>query len=108
MTDKYDRREKIKDSLLGQLVAKGADICLFEDLINDYMEMWDLKEQLIRDVRVNGLTKTYETATGNGAEKDNPSVKLVPAINKQMLALLKQMGISTDTVVKEGASNDDL
>lgn len=92
-----------------QLAAKGADIELFNDQINDYMSMWDLKETLKDDIQKNGLRLNYTTSNGGKAEKDNPSVKQLPMVNKQMLMLLKQMDISTDKAVKAGGrSNDDL
>lgn len=102
-------RKRIKKSLEKQLEAKGADIELFQDQINDYMTMWDLKERLKDDVEENGLRLEYMAANGGKAEKDNPSVKQIPLINKQMLMLLKQLDVSTDKVVKDsGETNDDL
>ena len=90
-----------------QLAAKGADIDMFNDQINDYMTMWDLKEQLKDDIKEHGLRMKYLTANGGYAEKDNPSVKQLPLINKQMLMLIKQLDISTDKVVKDGEEADD-
>lgn len=102
-------RKRIKKSLEKQLEAKGADIELFQDQINDYMTMWDLKERLKDDVEENGLRLEYMAANGGKAEKDNPSVKQIPLINKQMLMLLKQLDVSTDKVVKDGGEiNDEL
>lgn len=101
-------RRRVKKSLEEQLSAKGADIELFNDQINDYMAMWDLKERLKDDIEENGLRLGYKTANGGLAEKDNPSVKQLPMVNKQMLMLLKQMDISTEKVVKDGEENDDL
>lgn len=102
-------RKRVKRSLTEQLKAKGADVDIFMDQINDYMAMWDLKENLKDDIAENGLRMLYITANGGKAEKDNPSVKQLPAVNKQMLMLLKQMDISTDKAVKDGGdSGDDL
>ena len=90
-----------------QLEAKDADIDMFNDQINDYMTMWDLKEKLKDDIEEHGLRMKYLTANGGYAEKDNPSVKQLPLINKQMLMLLKQLDISTEKVVKDGEDADD-
>ena len=100
-------RKEIEKSLKEQLAAKGADIDLFNDQIRDYMVMWDLKETLKDDICKNGLRLNYRTANGGLAEKDNPSVKQLPLINKQMLMLLKQLEISTDKVTKNGDDADD-
>ena len=80
---------------------------MFNDQINDYMTMWDLKEKLKDDIEEHGLRMKYLTANGGYAEKDNPSVKQLPMINKQMLMLLKQLDISTDKVAKDGEDADD-
>ncbi len=100
-------RSRVKKSLIEQLKAKGADIDIFTDQINDYMAMWDLKECLKADIEENGLRMMYSTANGGRAEKDNPSVKQLPAVNKQMLMLLKQMEISTDNAVRKGGDKSD-
>lgn len=100
-------RKEIQKSLKEQLSAKGADIDLFNDQIQDYMALWDLKEQLKDDINEHGLRLYYSTANGREVEKDNPSVKQLPLINKQMLMLLKQLDISTDKVIKDGGDADD-
>ena len=77
--------------------------------INDMSDINALFKEFVGDILENGLRMMYQTANGGKAEKDNPSVKQLPAVNKQMLMLLKQMNISTDKAVKEGGdSGDDL
>lgn len=92
------RRKEIRKSLIEQLENKGADIALFADQVEDYMQLWDLKEMLIEDIRETGLR------TGDG--KDNTSPKQLPIVNRQMLALLKVLGVTTDGIV--GEEDDDL
>lgn len=101
-------RKRVRKSLVEQLEAKGADIDLFTDQINDYMHLWDLKELLQEDIKENGLRLAYRTAAGNLTQKDNPSVKSITTVNKQMLTLLRHLGISTDNAVKGGISIDEL
>ena len=91
-------RKSVRKSLIEQLKRRGSDIALFEDQIEDYMAQWDLKEALIDDIRETGLR------TGDG--KDNSSVKMLPIVNRQMLAILKALKISPDDVLIEG--DDDL
>jgi hypothetical protein len=91
-------RKNVRKTLLEQLKRRGADIALFEDQVEDYMAMWDLKEALIEDIRETGL----RTVDG----KDNASPKQLPIVNRQMLALLKTLKIAPDDVLIEG--EDDL
>lgn len=92
------RRKEIKKSLIEQLRSRGSDIALFADQVDDYMQLWDLKEMLIEDIRETGLR------TEDG--KDNTSPKQLPIVNRQMLSLLKTLGVTTDNIV--GEENDDL
>ena len=89
------RRKEIRKSLVEQLKNKGADIALFADQVDDYMQLWDL---LIEDIKETGLR------TSDG--KDNSSPKQLPIVNRQMLSLLKVLGITTDGIV--GEEDDDL
>lgn len=91
-------RKNVRKTLLEQLKRRGADIALFEDQVEDYMAMWDLKEALIEDIRETGL----RTVDG----KDNASPKQLPIVNRQMLALLKTLKIAPDDVLIGG--EDDL
>ena len=100
-------KRRVRKSLEEQLAAKGADVDLYLDQINDYMDLWDLKESLIKDIKENGLRMMYEGSTGP-VEKDNPSPRQLPIVNRQMLAILKQLDISTGNIVKDGAGSDDL
>ncbi len=100
-------KRRVRKSLEEQLAAKGADVDLYLDQINDYMDLWDLKESLINDIKENGLRMMYEGTTGK-VEKDNPSPRQLPIVNRQMLAILKQLDISTGNIVKDGAGSDDL
>lgn len=95
---KKTRRKEIKKSLIEQLRSRGSDIALFADQVDDYMQLWDLKEMLIEDIRETGLR------TEDG--KDNTSPKQLPIVNRQMLSLLKTLGVTTDNIV--GEEDDDL
>ena len=93
-------RKRVEKSLRQQLISKGADVEIFKNLIDDYMGLWDLKEMYFEDVKENGLRVDG---------KENTSPKQIPIVNRQMLAILKQMDITTDNVVREdGEENDAL
>lgn len=93
-------RKRVEKSLKQQLVSKGADVEIFENMIDDYMRLWDLKEMYFQDVKENGLRVDG---------KENTSPKQIPIVNRQMLAILKQLDITTENVVREdGEENDAL
>ena len=64
------------------------------------MRLWDLKEMYFQDVKENGLRVDG---------KENTAPKQIPIVNRQMLAILKQLDITTENVVREdGEENDAL
>lgn len=87
------KRREIKNALNAALMEKGADSAFYKDQIDKYMDLWDMYLLLAKDVKENGLR--YPTVSPSGAEiiKDNPSVKNLPAYNKQMIMQLKMMGL---------------
>jgi len=91
-------RKRVEKSLKQQLVSKGADVEIFKNMIDDYMRLWDLKEMYFQDVKENGLRVDG---------KENTSPKQIPIVNRQMLAILKQMDITTDNVVREDGEDND-
>lgn len=87
------KRREIKNALITALKEKGAESAFYMDQIDKYMDLWDMYLLLAKDVKENGLR--YPTVSPSGAEviKDNPSVKNLPAYNKQMIMQLKMMDL---------------
>lgn len=89
---------KIKNSLVEQLIKRGADVDVFRDLIDDYIKYTKLEREMQKDIKENGLSYTATSATGKEYIKDNPSVKNAVLYNKQRLAILAQLDLTTKTV----------
>lgn len=85
-----------------QLALIGAAKPHYEDLIRDYMSLWETKKSLQKDIKDRGIVYEEYTATGIEVKKNNPSVKDLVAINKQMLSLLKELGLTTSKVGDDG------
>lgn len=49
-------RDKIRDDLLGQMRSNGVTHGHFLDLVEDYMAMWDIKNNLIADIEERGVS----------------------------------------------------
>lgn len=90
-------RKSIEKNLTDQLKAKGANNDLYADMVQDYLVLWDLKEKLKADVKAYGLRCHYETATGS-VERDNPSAKQIPVVNREMRALLRDLGLTIEDI----------
>ena len=100
-------KSQIRKSLTEQLNEMGAKVAHFEDLINDYLALYDVKNQLIKEIKDRGVTYPDYSAAGVAMQKNNPSTKDLVSVNRQMLAILKELGVST-TSIKKPEDNDEL
>ena len=89
-------KESVRQSLMKQLHDKGADVSHFVDLVNDYMALWAVKDKLVADIDGRGITYVDVSSVGVKMTKNNPSVKELIMVNKQMLMVLKELGLTTD------------
>lgn len=107
-TPRAPNKGKIKKSLIAQLQAKRAFVPHFYDKICDYMELYEIKKALQKDIKDRGVS--YETKSANGVDivKQNQSIKDLVAVDKQMLAILKELGLTTDAPTGISDENEDL
>ena len=90
-----NHQTEIENSLLEQLALLGAMKEHYIDLIRDYMGLWEVKTALLSDIKSRGVTFRDKSSIGVEMQKNNPSVKELVMVNKQMLSLLKELGLST-------------
>jgi phage terminase small subunit len=98
--------KNVEASLIGQLRASGADIDAFRALIGDYMALYRISEALKRDIRKRGTIVECTGSTGQRITKPNASIKELRDTNKSMLTILRQLGLSIDTVQASGADDE--
>lgn len=99
--------KKIKASLIKQLKNKGADVEHFLGLIDDYIWYFNQEKAMQKDIKTRGRTYKAISASGFEVEKENPSVKDAVIYNKQKLAILKQLELTTDNVGTTGDDDED-
>lgn len=100
------KKTDIKESLLAQLKAKGADVAHFISLVDDYMFLYDQVQRMKKDIKRLGLVYEAVSAAGKSYEKENPAVKQIILYNRQMLAILKELELSTEEAA--GGADDEL
>ena len=86
-------RELIKKDLLSQLKERGMTQSYYISLIDDYLYLWDVKNELVENIRENGVTITYNNGGGQSGEKKNDCVPELTKVNGQMLKLLNELGL---------------
>lgn len=94
-------KKTIREALVHQLQAKGADKEHFLSLIEDYCWYWEQHHAMQKDIKKRGRTYEALSSQGKKYEKDNPSVKNAQLYSKQMLAILKELGLTTSSVIKD-------
>ena len=89
-----------------QLKEKNADVEHFISLVDDYVWYYEQQKAMQHDIKKRGLS--YKTISSQGKEylKDNPSIKNAVMYNKQKLAILKEMQLTTANVIKTDGDDD--
>ena len=96
--------KEIKKDLLDQLKENEIYGKHYEDLINDYMALWDIKNRLIADIKERGVSVEWNNGKQVGRKKNDS----IPELNKtsaQMLKILAELGLKPSP--KENGDNDD-
>lgn len=99
------QKKEVRDDLIHQLILKGADTPAFIDLIDKYMELWDVFEHLSRDIAERGVMYEDYSSIGVKMMKNNPSVKDRAIVLQRMQDVLRQLKITTD--MEAGECADD-
>lgn len=97
---------KLRKSFIEQLKLHNADIEVFKLLIDDYLALFSVSEALKADISERGEIIREKNTAGYEVCKCNPSIKELRDTNKSMLAILKQLNLSLDTVLTD--SEDEL
>lgn len=92
MTYEKDRKI-IKDDLLKQLKENGLTRSYYISLVDDYMDLWDVKNELIAQIKEHGVMITYNNGGGQSGRKKNDCVPELTKLNAQMLKLLNELGL---------------
>lgn len=101
-----DKIIAIREDLKNQLITQNKFGKQFDDLIEDYIFLVRLKDNLQYDISINGLR--YDSMTGNGytTSKPNESVQNLLKVNAQMLKILQDLDLKAPD--EGGDDGDDL
>ena len=100
-----DNKEAIKEDLKNQLMSQNKFGKQFDDMIEDYLYFFELKERLKYDIDTNGIR--HKCIGGNGflTDKPNESVERLQKTNGQMLKMLQDLDLKAP---EEDGEGDDL
>ncbi len=89
---------KIKQDLLEQLERNGTIGSQYEDLVKDYMELWEIKNKLIEDIKEKGVSIRYQNGEKQFGYKKNDSIAELNKTNTQMLKILDHLGLKPSSI----------
>lgn len=101
---RQEQREEIREDLLEQLQQRGIIETYFTDLVNDYISLWDVKNELIFDIETKGVSIKYQNGANQWGYKKNDSVSELNRVNAQMLTIIRELGLRPS--VEEDDKND--
>lgn len=98
---------KIYKSLKEQLELADNYNAYTEDLLQDYLTLYDTKCLLAQDIESRGVTLEYDNGGGQKGVKSNPSIDLMNRTNAQMLRLLDALGLKPSKMVVKSPDDGD-
>lgn len=106
---KSEKRKLIRKDLYDQLLNSGNIGNQYEDLIDDYMYLYSLKDKLQKDIKKNGIRVKLKNGNGIESEKDNASIGMLLKVNTQMLKIISDLGLKEPILpqsLKQGDKDD--
>ena len=102
VTRREKLRKEIKNDLLEQLMRNGTTGKYYIDLVDKYMDFWDMENLLIDDIKDRGVVVSYDNGGGQKGIKKNDSIDQRIKVNGQMLKILDSLGIKPTGNFAEG------
>ncbi len=99
-------RDEIRQDMIDQLERKNIYGSHYIALIDDYMALWDIKNQLIESIKKHGVTVKYQNGPNQWGYRKNDSVPELNRVSAQMLKILHSMGLRASQF--EGGGNRDV
>ena len=101
------QKKAIKNALKKQLKINGTTGKYYLDLVEDYMDLWEIKNKLFADVKQRGVVTEYDNGGGQKGKTPHDSVAAVLKVNDRMTRILDSLGIKPQ-VVAVSADDDNL
>lgn len=94
--NKSSKYKKIKKSLLDTLKKSNNFTPYFENLVEDYMSLYETKEQAKAEIEEKGVMVEYQNGKNQSGYKKNDMIEVILKVNAQMIKILDKLGINID------------
>lgn len=95
-------RKQIEKDLNKQLKANGKTVNYHKDLVQDYLALWDLKNELLDDIKTTGIS-----VKGMHGPKSNPSIGDMHKTNDRMIKILEALNLNIPKVEVGGTKGKE-
>ena len=102
------KKSEIKQDLIDQLERQGVYGRHYIDLINDYMDLWDIKNELIKDIKARGVNTKYQNGPDQWGYKRNDGIAELNKVIAQMLKILNDLGLKAQRMEPEPDKDEDM
>ena len=102
------KKAEIRNDLVDQLERNGVIGNQYQDLIDDYMALWGVKNNLIMDIRARGVSVPWNNGGGQSGFKKNESIAELNKTNAQMLKILNELGLKAKKTEAPGGDHEEM
>lgn len=104
--NKPKKYREIKKSLLNSLETANNNTPVFQNLVEDYMTLYETKELAKADISKRGVMVEYQNGKSQSGYKKNDMIEAILKINAQMIKILDKLCINADGGL--GLEDDEL
>ena len=94
---------ELKNSLRDSLRQRGLIEKVYEDKLDEYMDLWVLRQELKADIKARGLTVVDD----RGRMSENRCISLSLQTSRQMLTVFTALGFKADEKGLNAGGDDD-
>lgn len=95
---------RLKNDIIDDLKTRGLVGEMYTDKVQEYMDLWEQREALSKDIKERGVTVFDEK---RGMEVENRSVSLKVQTSRQMLAIFAALGYKADSGMTRRRDSDE-
>ncbi|WP_461614363.1 P27 family phage terminase small subunit [Clostridium sp. Marseille-QA1073] len=88
-----DIKKQIEKDLMEQLKEKNATHAHYKELVQDYIDFWEIENKLKEDIAERGVSIYWCNGGGQEGYKKNDSISEMVKVSKQMLTILSDLGL---------------
>lgn len=100
-------REQIKEDLLSQLQNNKVYGKHFTELVEDYLSFFDVKNELLEDIKERGVKYKYQHGKEQWGYKKNESVSELSKVSAAMLKILSELNLKPSPAEKPQGNGGD-